>query len=462
MQLVETKEQLEHRVSDLKLLFELESAMGQAATMEELATAVITEAGRACGARAGGLLVDEAEGGVFLYYVEVEPSDGAKAPEVKRVPMKRGEGIIGWAMAHNEAVGVPADSEGLPDSAVMTGDGRLTSAEAFSQRITQALGVVMKTAIAVPLEGEDDAPIGAVALYNSRSEGGFSKDDRALLRLVSANASTAVRLFRSRVEREQSERLMSIGRLLSGVMHDMRTPLTVISGYVQLMTSAPDAATRDEHARLILKQFDVISAMQREVLEFARGERSILVRRVYLTKFFGDMEKQLAHELEGTNVTLAMELDDRGTARFDEAKMTRVMHNLVRNAAEAMRGSGGKVTVRAFREGSDLVVSVADTGKGIPKEIEGRLFQSFVTSGKRGGTGLGLAIVKKIVDEHGGMIEVESSSKGAKFTIRLPQESAATRSSSPSIPPPPPSTRSLAAGPPGERGKRPSSSGSGA
>ncbi|MCC6557484.1 MAG: GAF domain-containing sensor histidine kinase [Polyangiaceae bacterium] len=491
MQLVETKEQLEHRVSDLKLLFELESAMGRAVTLEELARGVISEAGRACDARAGGVLVDEAEAGVFLYFVDLD-SSAAEQPEVKRIPMKRGQGIIGWAMANNEAVSVPGDADAGAEV------GPPASERALAPRAPQALGLEVRSAIAVPLEGEEDAPVGAMALYNSRKANGFSTDDRALLRLVSANASTAIRLFRSRIEKEKSERLTSIGRLLSGVMHDMRTPLTVISGYVQLMAGAPDAETREEHARLILKQFDVISAMQREVLEFARGERSILVRKVYLTKFFGDMEKQLAQELAGTDVTLSMELDDRGTARFDEAKMTRVVHNLVRNAAEAMRPRGGKVTIRAYRDGGDLVVSVADTGKGIPKEVEARLFQSFVTSGKRGGTGLGLAIVKKIVDEHSGTIDVESSEKGAKFTIRLPQEAA--RGSSPSAPPPAPrppppsgpmpprpspprqsppptglgaqgaggdpeprrSTRALVAASPSERGKRSTHGGSGA
>jgi len=437
MQLVETKEQLEHRVSDLKLLFDLESAMGRAATMEELAGAVITEAARTCEAGAGAMLVDEAEAGVFLYVVdlagEAPGGDGdgeawdvesggpasAPAPEVKRIAVKRGEGLIGWVMSHGEAVSVPGEGDGAGPSSAADRERR---PEIMEPRIAQALGAEVTTAIAVPLEGEEDAAIGAAALYNSRRPQGFSRDDRALLRLVSANASTALRLFRSRIERERTERLTSIGRLLSGVMHDMRTPLTVISGYVQLMSTAPDQATREEHARLILKQFDAISAMQREVLEFARGERSILLRKVYLTKFFGDLEKQLAQEIAGSNVTLSLELEDRGVARFDEAKMTRLMHNLVRNAAEAMQPGGGKITIRAVREGGDLVVSVADTGRGIPKEIEERLFQSFVTAGKRGGTGLGLAIVKKIVDEHGGTIHVASSEKGAKFTIRLPHE----------------------------------------
>lgn len=99
-----------------------------------------------------------------------------------------------------------------------------------------------------------------------------------------------------------------------------------------------------------------------------------------------------------------------------------MLHNLTRNAVEAMGSRGGKLTVRVSREGTDLVVAVSDTGKGIPKEIEDKLFLSFVTSGKRGGTGLGLAIVKKIIDEHAGSIAVKSTAHGATFTVRLPQD----------------------------------------
>jgi signal transduction histidine kinase len=409
MQLVETKEQLEHRVADLKLLFELETSMSCATSLEELSRAVITEASRACEARAGGLLIDEGEAGVFLYYVE--SGRGAQQTEVKRLSVKRGDGLLGWAMAHGEAINVGPQSPALGDLA-----------EAARARPHPSLDLEVHSAIVVPLEGEDEQPVAALGLYNSRNALGFTQDDRALLRLVSANASTAVRLFRSRAEREKSERLTAIGRLLSGVMHDMRTPLTVISGYVQLMATASDPGTRADHARLILKQFDAIGAMQRELLEFARGERSILVRKVYLTKFFGDLEKQIELELAGRNVKLVLELDDRGTARFDEAKVTRVINNLVRNAAEAMEPKGGEVVIRATRQSGDFVLSVSDGGRGIPPEIRDRLFQSFVTSGKRGGTGLGLAIVKKIVDEHGGSIDVDSAPGKTTFTIRFPQE----------------------------------------
>ncbi|NUP09983.1 MAG: GAF domain-containing protein [Polyangiaceae bacterium] len=406
MQLVETKEQLEHRVADLKLLFELESSMARASTFEDLTRAVITEAARACGAQAGAVMVDEGEEGVFLYFVDV---GRGKPADVRRVGVRRGEGILGLAMGTNEAQHLPPTDASRPVSPPV------------STRIGSLLGIEVRSAIAMPLEGPDDRPIGALALYNASRPGGFSQDARALLRLISANASTAVRLFLSRVERERGRRMQSLGRLFSAVMHDLRTPLSVIHGYVQLMGGTDDPKARAEQTQLILKQFDVIAAMQREVLEFARGERSLFIRRLFLEKFFGELEQQIRREIEGTKVRLTLELLDRGAARFDEVKVQRLLGNLVRNAIEAMSEKGGLLKIRVERDRDDLVIAVSDTGRGIPDDIRGRLFNSFVTSGKRGGTGLGLSIVKKIVEEHRGSVSVDSSSSGTKFVVRLPQ-----------------------------------------
>jgi signal transduction histidine kinase len=86
-----------------------------------------------------------------------------------------------------------------------------------------------------------------------------------------------------------------------------------------------------------------------------------------------------------------------------------------------MADQPGRLGISARQQAGSLVFEVWDTGPGIPKHIEGSLFQSFVTANKVGGTGLGLAIVKKAVEEHGGSIEVESSESGAKFRIAIPQ-----------------------------------------
>jgi signal transduction histidine kinase/putative methionine-R-sulfoxide reductase with GAF domain len=397
MQLVDTKEQLEHRIRDLKLLFELESAMGRAVSLEELFIAVLGEAMRSCEARAAAVaLRDPITGQLYLHIADDKGLAGGASGLVplrlRRVPMKDGQGVIGQAMQKGEIIVTNAEQDGA--KSVREG--------------AELVGFDCSAALAVPLDGDDGRPLGAIALYDKRDQVGFTDEDKGLLAIIAANASTAIRLQLAREAREHEDRLTTIGRLLSGVIHDLKTPLTVISGYVQLMQTAKSQELRDEYAEHVQKQFDHMGAMQREVLEFARGEKSILVRKVYLSKFFEDVRAQLERDFKNRDIELVVDVRDKGTARFDEGKMLRVVHNLARNAAEAMADRGGKFTivVRKDKKAKELVVTFADDGPGIPKEIEHRLFQSFATSGKKGGTGLGLAIVKKIAEEHGGTIEL--------------------------------------------------------
>ncbi|MCU0690630.1 MAG: HAMP domain-containing histidine kinase, partial [Polyangiaceae bacterium] len=212
---------------------------------------------------------------------------------------------------------------------------------------------------------------------------------------------------------------------LSGVIHDLKTPMSVISGYAQLLATTDDPEQRKSFADLVLKQVDHVTAMQKEVLAFARGERTLLVTKVYVQKFFEEIRAQIERELEGRPVTLHLELHDRGTARFDEAKMTRALHNLVRNSLDAMGRQGGRLTLVVERHGDELVIRVRDTGPGIPREIQSSLFQYFVTADKARGTGLGLAIVRKIAEEHGGNVSFVSLSEGVEFVLRIPQPSGA-------------------------------------
>ena len=398
-QLLDTKGELERRLRDLSLLFELERATGRATSLEELAQALLGLSTKATEARGTALLVAEEESGDLVQYVY-----DAEAPDtLTRIGVKAGEGLLAAAMSRDETL-------------------RMTPGDRsphWHERVEGKLPFPVDSALVLPLEGES-APLGAVALFGTAGSRAFTGEDEKLMQLVGANVSTAVRLFFASQARERGERLTSIGRLLSQVIHDFKTPMTVISGYVQLMADADDSKKRHEYSEEVLKQFDVLTGMQREVLEFARGERTLFVRRVYLHKFFGDLRRQLELELTGKPIELKLNIDTKVVARFDEARVARAVHNLARNAIEAM-DEGGILTLKSKIDGKDLLIAVSDTGPGIPPAIEHRLFQSFVTLGKEGGTGLGLAIVKKIVEEHGGNVTVKSSPKGATFELRLPQ-----------------------------------------
>ena len=399
-QLLDTKGELERRLRDLSLLFELERATGRATTLEELARPLLGLSAKSTEARGAALLVGEEESGDLVQYVY----DSAAPEALVRIGVKAGEGLLAAAMSRDEVLRVTPGTRS-PD---------------WHERVEGGMPFPVDAALVLPLEGES-APLGAVGLFGTAGSRAFTKEDESLMQLVGANVSTAVRLFFASQARERGERLTSIGRLLSQVIHDFKTPMTLISGYVQLMAEAGDAKKRHEYSEEVLKQFDTLTSMQREVLEFARGERTLFVRRVYLHKFFGDLRRQIELELNGLPIELKLNIDTKVVARFDETRVARAVHNLARNAIEAMSAQGGVLTLKGKLDGRDLLIVVADTGPGIPLAIEGRLFQSFVTMGKEGGTGLGLAIVKKIVEEHGGNVKVKSSSRGATFELRLPQ-----------------------------------------
>lgn len=398
-QLLSTKEKLERRVADLQLLNELERSMARAESLEDLARAALSSLSRACQARGASLLLAEEDTGDLFQYVY----DSDRPEALDRFGVKAGDGFLANALSTGEAVELT--------------DGALDSRH--QERVEGRFPFAVRSCLVMPLSSEQ--VFGAIGLFSKRGGRPFEEEDRSLMALVGANVTTAVRLFRASVQRERGQRLGTIGRLLSQVIHDFKTPMTVISGHVQMMTTADDAAVRAEHARGVLEQLEVLTAMQREVLDFARGERRIFVRRVYLYRFFEDIKRQIEQYADGQPIRLEFDIDTKVTARFDETRVARAVQNLARNAVEAMVGKGGSLRIYARMDGEDLLIGVSDSGPGIPEEIQGRMFQSFVTAGKQGGTGLGLAIVKKIVQEHEGRVDVRSTPQGATFELRLPQ-----------------------------------------
>ncbi len=396
------KRELEERVHELDVLVETERDAGAAQGLDDMLDRMLQRAMDLVGAEAGSIALRDRASAALLF----RSARGRAGEAVRRLRLADGEGIVGFVATRGESA--------LVDDPA--GDPRHSTD--FAQRI----GHPPRNIVCVPLFGED-GPVGAVELLDKTPAGqAFTAADVKLLTLIAGQISKALQLSRAREERINESRLAAIGQLLASVLHDLRTPMTVISGYAQLMAASGDATLRAEHARQIDRQFELVGAMMREVLAFARGETQLLARKVYLHKFMEEVEAQMRAEFSGSAIEVAVEIGYRGVAWFDELKLLRAVHNIARNAREAMEG-GGRFAVGLAVDGADLVFTFADSGPGIPPEIEGRLFDPFVTSGKQGGTGLGLAIVKKIVEDHGGRVACRSSpGSGTTFELRLPRE----------------------------------------
>ena len=403
--LVEAQRQLQQRTDELNILYEIEAEMNTLLDLDEVLERLLRRAMDLVGARAGSIALREGPGGELVF----RTAAGEKGDTVQGLRLPMGEGIVGWVAAQRTPLVVNDPAR----------DPR------HQMELARKIGYTPRNLLCAPLIAEEEV-LGAIELLDSADEArGFDASDLKLLTLIAGQASRAIEVARAKEDRMNQGRLASIGQMLSGVLHDLKTPMTIVSGYAQLMAQCDEPEQRNTYVEQILKQFELLSAMTREVLAFARGESNLLVRKVFLHRFLEAVKAQLEHEFAGKNVRLEIEAVYAGVAWFDEQKMLRVVHNIARNAAQAMlQGGSFRITTRAEKE--HLVLEFADTGTGIPAEMEGRLFEVFATSGKKDGSGLGLAIVKKIVDDHLGRISYRSEAGvGTTFTISLPLEKPA-------------------------------------
>jgi signal transduction histidine kinase len=395
--LTQTSDDLAGAVRDLDLLYEVERAVSQADAQEDLLERILNKAIAVLEAGAGSILLMEEEKDA-LYF---RSAKGEKSDALVAMSLKAGQGIAGHVAETGEAVRV-LDAADSPH---------------YDKTIAKKLGVSIGALLCVPIAAEGKI-IGALELLNKK--GGFDHGDERLATLLAGQAGRAITLRRSREEGERRGRMAAIGQMLSGVLHDVRTPMTVIAGYAELMADETDPVERQNASQIILGQLEHLNAMTRETLAFAKGERSVLLRKVYMQTFIKEVQVQLAQEFSATKVELKVQADYTGSARFDENKLKRVVYNLARNAIEAMP-KGGRFTYAVIREEEELVMRFSDNGPGIPPEIADKLFGSFVTARKKNGTGLGLAIVKTIAEEHGGTVVCKSKpGKGTTFELRIP------------------------------------------
>jgi signal transduction histidine kinase len=218
-----------------------------------------------------------------------------------------------------------------------------------------------------------------------------------------------------------AERLSLIGGMAGGIVHDLRNLITPARGYIQLMRNR---ATDPQMLRWIDRSDRSISqvlGMVQELLEFTRGTAPVLQPETIPVP---DLLEELDEQYLGTlssRITVDRRIEYDGTFVADRFRLLRVLLNILKNAVEAMP-QGGTLRLEVALEREQVVFTIADTGVGIPEALLPRIFDPFVTHGKRNGTGLGMSISHSVVVAHGGRLEVESEvGVGTTLRIRLPR-----------------------------------------
>lgn len=266
------------------------------------------------------------------------------------------------------------------------------------------------------------AELDAAAKEISRGNFDFAieaRSDDEIGRLARTYDSMRKSLKDARRELIRQERLSTIGRLSTSLVHDLRNPLAAIYGGAEMLMDA--RLTPEQVRRLaasIYRSSRRIQSLLAELQEAGRGAPAHTEPCRVLDLLESAIEKS-SELLQHHRTEIRLDVPPQLCVRAARAPLERVISNLLANASEAMPG-GGQVFVRSEVINGRAILTFLDTGPGVAPEIRDRLFDPFVSHGKRDGLGLGLALSRKLVQQHGGDLWLEPSPSGACFRLALP------------------------------------------
>ena len=235
---------------------------------------------------------------------------------------------------------------------------------------------------------------------------------------------------RIREQFSQMEKLSALGELASGVAHDFNNTLAGILGRAQLILRTNDPEKIQRGLNIIIKTAEDGAKTVKRIQDFARQRRDHDFEPVSIDSILFDVSEitrpRWKDRAEAANVQITLDLQIRSKARVmgDESELREVLVNMVFNAVDAMP-NGGNLTLAAEDVDDAVIISVGDTGTGMPPEVKSRIFDPFFTTKGKAGMGLGLAVSFGIIRRHEGSVEVESEvGAGTKFKIILPKAAA--------------------------------------
>ncbi len=341
---------------------------------------------------------------------------------------------------------------GIGDATLLLWDRKLDTFEAYRQREGRTTDVQPGKAVAAPdtrflladgvlIETSPTGAAGVLVPLTARSglvgmlvlgapagrrRRPFRSAEVRLLSDLAARAALALENHLYQRELISSERMAALGTMAGMLAHDFRGPMTVIRGYAEtLLEEGVDPVLVRQRAQLIVQMVDRLERMTGETLDFARGGGRLVRRTLPARMLLAELAATVRQEVVGLEVEEDARLGNEVVVAVDVDKLRRVVGNLAANARDAMGGRGrlhlAATLVTALT--SLLELTVADDGPGVPESLRERLFDPFVTHGKKSGTGLGLAVARRFVEDHGGTIELlpaDEVRRGACFRIRLP------------------------------------------
>ncbi len=222
----------------------------------------------------------------------------------------------------------------------------------------------------------------------------------------------------------EANRFETLGRLVSGMMHDMGTPLTVINSHIELLLMKSDRDDLVKRLETMKSQVQYCADLSRSTMNFLRqGQQGAGQNKI--NDVMNTCLKVAAPLLRETRAKLIANLsEDAVTAVFEPVLMRQVVMNVITNGCQAMATQDGDrvLYVSTYTEDKTVCIDIEDTGPGVPEKIRETVFETFFSTKGQGGTGLGLGVVRNVMRRFGGSVKIEPGKHGtgARFVMRLP------------------------------------------
>ncbi len=318
-----------------------------------------------------------------------------------RLPV--GKGLSGYVAETGETINIP-DAYNDPR---------------FNPEVDKRTGYRTHNMLCMPMRNKDGNVIGVFQLLNKKG-GVFGKEDEQFIDALSAHASVAIENARMAQEMVSNERLSAVGRMASTIIHDIKNPMGTLRVYAQVMKKKSGNEEAAKLADEMIHQVDRFVNMTQEILDFTKGVSSLNIAEVDFAEVMDNILGFIEKDLTKHNVELVRKTKFSGKVKLDQDKVVRVFYNVASNARDAMP-QGGKLTVSTEQTNGFVKIEFTDTGSGMPDEVKKKIFEPFMTYGKKHGTGLGMSIVKKVVEDHKGTIEIDSEmGKGTTIRMKFP------------------------------------------
>lgn len=408
-------QETEQRLAEVSTLYILAKQMTSSLELQVVLDTIATALKRVLDCRGCCIFLLDEE----TQQLEIKAAAGITSQGRQNTKIRIGEGVSGQVMKEAKQIYI-ADTHQVPNF------------QYFDQKVRSLLVVPLIT---------KDRVIGTLSVDDLKVDA-FSPEDGRLLTIAAAQAAVAIenaRLFESLKERAQKQEeayveLQELDRkkdeFVQNVSHDLRTPLTFVKAYVELLldgTLGPITEAQRNSLEIVTHRTDAITRLVDDILSLQQLDRGAMRM---MPVAMGDLVRSAVQGAEATaaqaGITVRAEIAETLPLVYvDRDRLVQVLDNLLGNAIK-FSPDGGFITVRAQSEDNVVQVEVTDQGIGIPADKMDKIFERFYqvdgSSRRRfGGTGLGLAIVKRIVEAHNGQIWVDSEEgKGSTFVFTLP------------------------------------------